>query len=81
VARIPEQVVEGRTGFLVPPADPASMADAVARLLNDDRLRRRMAGDAADDARGRFGLDRQADNYLGWYQEILERRRSTSPGH
>jgi glycosyltransferase involved in cell wall biosynthesis len=39
----PEEVVkEGETGFLVPVKDPRAMADAVARLLRDKDLARRM---------------------------------------
>jgi glycosyltransferase involved in cell wall biosynthesis len=30
-----ENVVEGKTGFLVPPNDPESMADAILRLLTN----------------------------------------------
>jgi L-malate glycosyltransferase len=42
----PEAVTEGETGLLVPAGDPASMAQALGRLVNDPALRRRM-GDAA----------------------------------
>lgn len=37
-----EQVAEGETGFLVPPADPAALAHAVAKLAADPGLRQRM---------------------------------------
>jgi glycosyltransferase involved in cell wall biosynthesis len=37
---IPEAVEEGVTGLLVPPADPAALADALARLLDDPAARR-----------------------------------------
>ena len=40
-----EQVVDGVTGLLVPPATVAPLADALARLAQDGSLRRRM-GDA-----------------------------------
>jgi glycosyltransferase involved in cell wall biosynthesis len=42
VGGIPEVVVPGRTGSLVPPGDPAALADSVARLLSDDDERRRL---------------------------------------
>jgi D-inositol-3-phosphate glycosyltransferase len=35
-------VEHGRTGFLVPPADPQAIATAVRRLLRDPALRHRM---------------------------------------
>jgi glycosyltransferase involved in cell wall biosynthesis len=37
-----EQVVEGVTGLLVPPATVAPLADALARLVRDATLRRRL---------------------------------------
>ncbi len=35
----PEVVIDGRTGFTVPPGDPARLADAICRILNDSHLR------------------------------------------
>jgi L-malate glycosyltransferase len=39
---IPEVVVDGETGFLVPPRDHRAMADAIVKLLEDADLRRQM---------------------------------------
>jgi len=61
------------TGILVPPGDAAGMAVGIERLLNDDSLRARMGENAAKDARERFDLQRQADSYLAWYKELLQR--------
>jgi glycosyltransferase involved in cell wall biosynthesis len=38
VGPIPEIVVDGVTGLLVPPGDPAALADAITRLLLDPEL-------------------------------------------
>lgn len=61
------------TGVLVPPGDARAMASAVERLLVDERLRLRLGENAARDARERFDLRRQVDDYLEWYGEILLR--------
>jgi L-malate glycosyltransferase len=42
---IPEAVVDGETGVLVPPGNAKALAEAIVRLLKDEPLRRRM-GDA-----------------------------------
>jgi glycosyltransferase involved in cell wall biosynthesis len=39
---IPDVVIDGETGLLVPPADPAALADAIERLARDEGLRKRM---------------------------------------
>lgn len=42
VAGIAELIVDGETGYLVPPRDPAKLREALLKLLDDKALRRRM---------------------------------------
>jgi glycosyltransferase involved in cell wall biosynthesis len=42
ISAIPELIVEGETGLLVPPAQPEKMARALIRLLTDNPLRRQV---------------------------------------
>ena len=42
VGGIPQLVEDGRTGFLVPPGDPAALRDALERVLGDRELRARL---------------------------------------
>lgn len=44
VSAIPEVVIEDETGILVDPGDPEALADALADLLTDDSLGRRLGG-------------------------------------
>jgi len=46
VGSIPEVMEDGRTGLLVPPADPDALAQAIVTILQDGELRRSM-GDRA----------------------------------
>ncbi|MCK8517536.1 glycosyltransferase [Methanoculleus sp. 7T] len=68
VGGIPEQVVEGRTGFLVPVGDARALAERVLDLLADEGLRLRMGRQAAEDAARRFGLERMVGEYLAFYR-------------
>ena len=58
VGGLPEIVAEGETGLLVPPGDPAALADAIRRLVADPRMpsmTRATAGIPAVPARGPAG--------------------------
>ena len=56
----PAGVNHERTGFLVPPADPVSIAAAVRRLLGDPTLRTRMGIAAREAAIQRFSAVAQS---------------------
>jgi len=70
VGGIPEQIDDGRTGFLVPPADVSAMASRIVQALDAD-TNRRMSAAAAQEASVRFSLDRHVEDHLKWYKEIL----------
>ena len=54
VAGIPEAVVDGVTGFLVAPSDPAAVADRVGRLVDDSVLSGRLGAAGRARILGRF---------------------------
>ena len=64
VGGIPEVVVDGETGFLVPPANPDELASAINRILDSDELGREL-GKA-----GRLRVER----YFSW-EAIAEQTR------
>ena len=59
-AGIPEAVEDGRTGLLVPPGDPASLAAALQRLIDSPELRRRLGSAARTVAAERFSAVAQS---------------------
>lgn len=67
---------EAATGILVPSQDPEAMAAALERLLGEDELRRKLGENAWRDAANRFSLEREGDDYLSWFREILLARSS-----
>jgi glycosyltransferase involved in cell wall biosynthesis len=54
---IPEDVVDGESGLLVPPRDAAALCDALAKLLRDPSLRARLASAARETYEQRFSAD------------------------
>jgi glycosyltransferase involved in cell wall biosynthesis len=70
VGGIPEQIQNGVTGVLTPPQAPHALAHAIQSLLADDDQRRRLGLAAAAHAQQYFGLARQVDALLAYYEEI-----------
>ncbi len=54
---VPFVSVDGQTGLTVPPADPAAMAAAINRLLDDAALRQRLAAAGERRAKQEFSID------------------------
>lgn len=81
VGGIPEQVIDGRTGFLVPAGDAEAMARQIVRLLEQESVRRLMASEAEGVARERFDLKQQVRAYLNWYDSILLRASDATMLH
>ncbi len=81
VGGIPEQVIDGRTGFLVPEGDAETMAQRIVRLLVQENVHRVMAGEAERVARERFDVTQQVRAYLEWYDSILLRAPSAGALH
>jgi len=58
---IPELIEAERTGVLVPPRDPAALAVAIGRLLDDAALRARIGEAAEARAHEHFSIERYCD--------------------
>lgn len=57
VGGTPETINDGVDGFLVPPADDHALAEALAKLLNDEGRRAEMARHGKQDAERRFSFE------------------------
>ena len=53
----PEVVKDGETGFLVPPRDVSALAEAIIRLIKNNKLRQEMGENASKWVKGKFSLD------------------------
>ena len=79
VGGLTDSVVHGTTGLLVPPRQPAALADALGPLLTDETRLRGLGRAAAEWARSRYGWDRVADETSRIYRRVIEDRRGAFP--
>jgi glycosyltransferase involved in cell wall biosynthesis len=68
---IDEVVVDGETGLLVPPRDPAALAASIRLLLTDSDLRVRLGDAGRERVHGTFSLERMVEGVVAVYQEAL----------
>jgi glycosyltransferase involved in cell wall biosynthesis len=71
VGGIPEAVVHGTTGLLVPPGDPAALAEAILALLEDPVRAEAMGRAGRERVASRFGMDRMVRETERLYEELL----------
>jgi len=58
VGGIPEVIIDGTEGFLVPPENPEALAEKIALLLSDQGLRKKMSAAGREGFLQRFELNR-----------------------
>jgi glycosyltransferase involved in cell wall biosynthesis len=73
VGGVPELVVDGTTGLLVRPGDPGELAEALAHVLADAGLRRRLGCAGHERARSLFDLAALRGAYVELYTRELAR--------
>lgn len=71
VSAIPEIVVDGETGRLVPPREPALLAKAMAELI-DPALRAKMGAKGRERLIDAFGVDQMVDRTMNVYRAALD---------
>lgn len=71
VSGVPELVEHGINGFMVPPRDPAALADALETLFRDPALRRRMAREGRRKVDSEFDVARNTRRLWTLFQEAM----------
>lgn len=76
VGGMPEMVIDGETGFVVPPNDPDALARAIGRLAEDAALRDRMGERGRAYVEERFTWQRAAEQTVDAYTHFSGAARS-----
>lgn len=66
----PEVVIDGHTGYLVPPKDISAFANRVIELLRNPGLRASMGFNARKRVNEQFSIEKVGSQYLKLYEEI-----------
>jgi glycosyltransferase involved in cell wall biosynthesis len=70
----PEEIVDDRqTGLMVPPADPASLAQGICEVLENPALARELAIKGQEKVASTFSLSSMVTKYEALYQSCAER--------
>ena len=67
---VPDLVIDGETGLLVPPEEPAALADAIVRMIGDEHLKTRCSAQAKEKS-GAYGYETMVDKTLAAYKRVL----------
>lgn len=81
VGGVGEAVIDGSTGTLVPPSDPAALATALGCYVRDEDLRQQHGRAGRMRVESRFSVAEMVSAYAALYDELLAGRRAAwSPG-
>lgn len=72
VGGLPESIVDGETGFLVPPQDKAQFGRAIIRVMKEPTIARSLGDNAYRHITGRYSLDQTADGLLEAWASVLQ---------
>ena len=70
-----EGIVEGVTGFLVPPREPKRMAEKIVQLLEDRELAKRMGEEGKRRVYPEFCVDHMVKRIEQVYEELLQKKQ------
>jgi glycosyltransferase involved in cell wall biosynthesis len=71
VGGIPEIVDDGVTGFIVPPKNPEALAEAIIKLLKDEKLRKQMGENAYKKLKTDLSWDNIAEKTIEVYKMAI----------
>lgn len=69
-----EIINDGKTGILVPPADPNAIAEAIRRVLSDPSLARNLAASGKERAYSEFSSKKMVEGVTRVYEDIIREK-------
>jgi glycosyltransferase involved in cell wall biosynthesis len=76
VGGVPEVVLDGTTGILVPPKDPHKLAEAIINLAQDARAREKMGKAGYEFVKQRYSWERSLDMMGDLYERLINEKPS-----
>ena len=76
---MPEEVIDGKTGFIVPAQDPEILVDSIERFLDNFELLPTLQANCRQQALKKYDLDKQTEKYISLYGDILDDYQSRYP--
>ena len=76
VGAVPQVIPDDRTGLLVNPEDPRTLAEAICNVIDDKALRDRLGRAAQQRIAEEFSASRMAAEYVELYRSVLEQKNS-----
>lgn len=67
-----EIVVDGKTGFLIPPFNPGILAERMRELIRNPAMRTTMGRNGADRIRDAFSIEKMCTRFYSLYDEVLQ---------
>ncbi len=74
VGGIPEVVIDGKTGLLVPPRHPAALAEAILKLYRDPSLSLNFGQMGYEIVHEKFSAESMANKILGIYERLAKEK-------
>jgi len=71
-----EAIIDGETGFVVPPGNEDAIAERILQLYRDPELRRTMGAQARQHVEAQFSLKKMISRMEDLYQSLFERSKS-----
>ena len=75
VGGVPEILIDGHNGLLVPPGDVDRLAEAIARVATNDDLRRQMGQRGRELVQEKYTWQRSLDMMTALYERLIHERK------